>query len=73
MKFLTIALLSVSLAAGAEAAKKQQSEPVSKVKVSRGKSILRAVGSFGAGVLMSDPYQDVSPKKQAAESRARKH
>jgi hypothetical protein len=54
MKFLTAAILSISLlvpgAIGAEAAKK---------KPSRLKSMFRSVGVFAGNSILADPYQDV--------------
>ena len=63
MRFLSALVLSISFAVtGANGA-----EPAEKVKQSRGKSILRAVGSFSAGLLLADPYQEVRSSKKTAK------
>ncbi len=63
MRFLTVVILSISLLSAAEPAPSQKTQYPKKVKASRGKSFFRAVGSFGVGALMVDPYTPTIPKK----------
>ena len=61
MRFLTALFLSISFAIAGENA----SESAKKPKQSRGKSILRAVGSFGGSLVLSDPYQELGSSKKS--------
>lgn len=66
MRFLTALVLSISFAAaGANAA-----ETAVKQKSSRAKSILRAMGSLGGGLVLVDPYQEVRPSSKKAAKPA---
>lgn len=87
MRFLTIAILSISLTATAAEPKRQgaetqpvqeesavrEAQPEQKAKASRKRRFFSSVGSFSAGMLLSDPYQEVrSSKKSAIASEPRK-
>ena len=63
MRFLTAFILSISLVTGAEPKPKPETQPIKKVKASRGKSFFRAVGAFGVGMLVVDPYTPTVPKR----------
>ena len=63
MRFLTAAILSISLAVAGQNADEQ----TAKTKQSRSRSFLRAVGSFGGSMVLTDPYQEVGTSKKAAK------
>jgi hypothetical protein len=63
MRFLTVLFMSISLLAAAEPSRALKMQQSKKLKASRGKSFFRVVGSFGAGMLMADPYTGTIEKK----------
>ena len=79
MRFFTTAILTISLAAAAssaraeEKAQPQQAEAKQHVeakkeekKASRGKRFLRSIGSFSAGMVVTDPYSSSHAAKKSA-------
>jgi hypothetical protein len=66
MRFVTALILTISFAVASETA----SSGTNKAKQSRGKSIFRAMGSFGGSMILSDPYQEVRTPKKAIKQPA---
>lgn len=66
MRFLTAVILSISFAVAGENASSGTAE---KPKTSRTKSFFRSLGSFGGGLVVDDPYQEVrrSSRKQVVK------